>query len=143
MAKMHLLRHTTAGIDPTGQVPVAPDKQRQSMLKMLTADYCGTGQSFTVNGHPLRYMDRAGIYTANPVDVSDLPNLEAIWGPQGAVCINKPRMVPLLDVETACGRLNNPFPSCTSMAGNWPIYGSVVSGNPPPRPRPRPILPFP
>lgn len=53
VAKMHLLRHTLAGADPPGNVPTVP--QRQAMLKMLTADYCGTGRPFTNQGVPLLY----------------------------------------------------------------------------------------
>lgn len=52
VAKLHLLRHTLAGLESSTDVPVP---RRQAMLKMLSADYCGTGRPFTEQGVPLLY----------------------------------------------------------------------------------------
>jgi hypothetical protein len=34
--------------------------ERQATLRMITADYCGTGHSFTVNGTQVAWRDAAG-----------------------------------------------------------------------------------
>lgn len=64
--------------------------ERQAFLKMLTGDYCGTGQSFTVPGQPLEWTDWRG----HTQYVSPLPELqlEARWNPNGATCLNTPRV---------------------------------------------------
>lgn len=58
----------------------------QAAVRMIRADYCGTGASHTVNGNPIDVSDKWNIQqpgTAWPV--------EAKWGPDGAVCLNTPR----------------------------------------------------
>lgn len=58
----------------------------QAAVRMIRADYCGTGVTHTVNGNPIDVSDRWGIQvpgTTWPV--------EAKWGPSGAVCLNTPR----------------------------------------------------
>ena len=94
-AKMHLLRHTTAGSDPSHQTTFP---QRTAMLKMITADYCGDGKAWTADGTPLNYADAHSPpwYTTqdfNPTNL-DYKKVEAIWGPDGALCLNVPRRVP-------------------------------------------------
>jgi len=125
-AKLHLLRHTEAGSDATHQTTVL---QRQAMLKMLTADYCGRGTSFTVDGHPLKYMDATGWYTFDPRQVR---SMESIWSPWGAVCLDTPRregIVPTIrtDIARECGALP---PSCGARFASWTTYGHVLSANP-------------
>ncbi|WAS93909.1 ADYC domain-containing protein [Nannocystis punicea] len=58
----------------------------QAAVRMIRADYCGTGVTHTVNGNPIDVSDKWSIQvpgTAWPV--------EAKWGPDGAVCLNTPR----------------------------------------------------
>jgi hypothetical protein len=64
--------------------------ERQTFLKMLTADYCGTGAPFTISGQPLQWADWRGYtnYVASPANLE----LEARWGPSGAFCLNTPRV---------------------------------------------------
>jgi hypothetical protein len=87
LAKLQLTGHTKAAYRDAGFVTSTAD--RQTMLKMLTADYCGTGNSFTVSGQPLRWTDDAGTMTLSP---GFGKVLEARWTPNGAVCINTPRV---------------------------------------------------
>lgn len=52
---------------------------------MVRADYCGNGQAHTVSGTPIHVLDKLGIQTQSP----DTPyDVEAEWGPNGAVCLN-------------------------------------------------------
>jgi hypothetical protein len=132
-AKMHLLRHTQASSIP-GKYETTVD-QRQTMLKMLTDDICGTGKTFTVDGENVRYMDRGGWHPFTPRDIS---TVEAIWGPQGAFCLDEPRrlkeMGPDLwkEIDAECPRPK----SCRKQGydmSNWTTrspsaYG--ISGNP-------------
>ena len=103
VAKMHLLRHTFAGTDPGA--PAATVGQRQAVLKMLTGDYCGTGAAFTETGHRLLYSyyqpgwDRTQPVPFQPWNALEAPptppparSLDAIWGPDGAVCVDEARL---------------------------------------------------
>ena len=80
-AKMHLLRHTRAGsYDVYGGSFDTTVKERQTMLKMLTADYCGKGHAFTRDGQPLQYRD------AHPWSIAFTPGQnEALWSAEGAL----------------------------------------------------------
>lgn len=71
---------------------------------MITGDYCGTGHSFTASGMHVAWRNN---------DSSVLPPfkenlLEAKWGPEGALCLNKPRYADLDEVLTLCPDL----PAC-------------------------------
>lgn len=119
-AKMHLTRHTRAGsINDVGR-PVYPTSvsHRQAMLKMFTADYCGTGRSFTVDGFPLTYSDGRTEFAR----WSEATGLEAVWKARGAICLNTPRRGPEVAAEIAahCGTI----PRCDSFP--WiPSYGAL------------------
>ena len=163
-AKMHLLNQTRAGVlyqypDP---VPARSTTiaQRQAVLKMLTADYYGNGQSFTVNGRPLLYTDSEGWFPFRDwvtVDVEDqgaIASIEAVWGPDGAVCLDTPRMASIDDVTRYRDDYlpsHPPIPRCTpalptfaspwlrahleqmarqNLAQTWRQLGYVLSVNP-------------
>lgn len=99
LAKLHFLRHTRR---VGGKFQTAAD--RQTILKMLTADYCGTGTSYTVNGHPLRYWDGAhglGGTTFPTLTDTERDQVEAVWTPDGAACLNNPRHVQRSEVPCA------------------------------------------
>jgi hypothetical protein len=130
MAKLHLTRHTWAS-NYSGAYPTDLG-QRTAMLKMITADYCGTGFSFTVDGHPLRWMDsttwpRPAINVDTTVPPKDIVSVEAIWGPTGAVCLDVPRLYNRAYVMQQCA----PLP-CGDVRSDWRSRGHVISGNPPP-----------
>ena len=91
LAKLHLVGHTQGAQNQTANDAnrfVTTLGERQTFLKMITADYCGVGDAFTVAGQPLEYADAKGWLK--------LPNpgiaLEARWNENGAVCLNTPRI---------------------------------------------------
>jgi hypothetical protein len=96
ISKLHLLRHTSASqIDPANPADPQPDK-RTTMLRLLTADYCGNGTSFTQNGLALRFNFDSSIYSLTKLSeygMDDAESLEALWTPQGALCIGTPRLL--------------------------------------------------
>jgi hypothetical protein len=86
LAKMHLTGHTRAA---AAYGFVTTVDERQTMLKMLSADYCGDGTPFTVAGMPLQWADDHGW-----MHVSDQTSatIEARWNAKGATCLMKPRV---------------------------------------------------
>ena len=85
LAKLELTAHTESahrhGFDLT------TIDQRTTMLKMLVADYTGTGMPFTIAGMPLSWADDKGWMTQSP----NITKLEAAWTPSGAACLEAPR----------------------------------------------------
>ena len=90
VAKMHLFRYSEAGT-PLNQLPTT-QLERQALLKAITGDECGTGHSFTHDGHQVGYMDRRG--WVHPFDVNgpDIESVESLWTAQGARCLDEPRL---------------------------------------------------
>jgi hypothetical protein len=88
LAKMALTGHTEAAhVAGTFTTTLA---ERQTMLKMLAADYCGDGTAFTVAGQPLNWAD-----DHNTMKFISLPAqlvLESRWTATGAACLNQPRV---------------------------------------------------
>jgi hypothetical protein len=130
VAKLHLLRHTKAGT----HIPyVTTIPERQAMLRMLRADYCGNGGSYTEDGTPLRYADR---YHWHP-DGIDLTQswqralVEAVWDHNGAVCLDLPRLVDPSTISCPV-----PRPHCPADLSGWTSFGHVVSTLPFPDPPP-------
>lgn len=89
VAKLHLTRNTLAS--ETASVPAASHAKRQATLKLLVADYCGTGRSFTVPGQPLEWKGQPG--DARDSYFTTPATLEARWNRNGATCVSVPRMV--------------------------------------------------
>lgn len=58
----------------------------QAAVRMIRADYCGTGEHHTSNGNPIDIADNLGIQSFD-----SSWNVEAAWGVNGAVCLNTPR----------------------------------------------------
>jgi hypothetical protein len=176
-AKMHLMRHTNAGawteatwtrgrplVDEHAPYATTPE-QRQSMLKMFTADYCGTGHVFTVNGQPLRYRD-AGHWYPNTSTIAPLDprgadarhpfvgTIEAAWDQNGALCLDTPRRFSIDDVRRDCEAVHRTLPPpCGGSVGvlHWddpvgfvdpahPVFHAhVISANPPCAASPRAV----
>ena len=97
LAKLELTGHTEvaklAGFSTTVS-------QRQTMLKLLAADYCGTGRPFTVGGQRLEWKDAEGTMK---LPLFARTQVEARWTSQGAACLQVPRVVahptPASDAE--------------------------------------------
>jgi len=115
IAKLYLTRHTQAS-----QHILTTPGERQSMLKMFTADVCGDGTSFTVPGQPLLWADAKGITTF----ASPAAKIEAIWNESGAVCLNTPRQPKVAPAIAA----RCPRPSCgeaTSPTGRGHVISAI------------------
>jgi hypothetical protein len=88
LAKMALTGHTEAARDAGTFATTL--SERQTMLKMLVADYCGDGTPFTVAGQPLNWRDDHG--TMKLVAAPAQLVLESRWTDGGAACLDKPRV---------------------------------------------------
>jgi len=111
-AKMRLLNYGPQS-DFDGLGHPATVSQRQATLKMLTADYCGTGTSYTANGTPLQYEDAEGTVTFSGTRGA----VESVWTAQGALCLDTTRIA---GPTVACSR-----PSCANFDitdGVWASY---------------------
>lgn len=77
----------------------------ETAVRVVRADYCGTGDSFTKPGQAIQLRDIFG--------VSDFPSpnkpTEAIWGDSGAFCVGEPRLTSdwptYTEVQKACEQL--------------------------------------
>lgn len=89
IAKLRLLRKTTS--NGTGSWAA-----RQTALKMLTADYCGTGANFTRVGTAITWKDDENVVgdyvLSNPGFAVYPSQVEARWNEYGATCLNTPRL---------------------------------------------------
>lgn len=83
---------------------VGTDERFTGAVRMVRADYCGTGDSFTEVGQAVSVTD---IWHINSL-VQNLPR-EALWDENGAACVYRPRLdasgVTLEKVEDACQEL--------------------------------------
>lgn len=121
-------------------------QQQQTALKVITADYCKLGKSFTVAGEPL-YWKTANGYMA----FAGVPQtFEARWNQDGPVCLDYPR---LLESDLQAAKDNFPDagdgtpgvivkmletcpdslpPACNALPGAFDFAGAyAVSANPP------------
>lgn len=94
LAKMKFMGH-----DPNDQYD-SSWQQRQAALKMITADYCGKGLSFTAVGQPLAWIDERGNFPEHLLPSVD--GVEARWSEDGALCLDTPRLVPREEVDDWC-----------------------------------------
>jgi hypothetical protein len=152
-AKLHLMRHTNAGawtastwspeLDVrSNSAPFHTDPlQRQAMLKMFAADYCGTGDAFTVDGQPLLYDDSRHWFAPASIGVSAVhvaadgtlapsgSTMEALWTDHGAVCVSRPRRADPRTVPCLGGAAGRPM--CTpDLMRSWDTRFHVISVNP-------------
>jgi hypothetical protein len=130
LAKMKLL-----GNDPeytnTATTAQTTPAQRQATLKMITADYCGSGVSFTTIGEPLRWYNRSGSATPDP-SLPPALSSEAIWTESGALCLDVPRRQDdepdiAAAIAAECGA---PLPSCAGYLNDWQQHGEWRTENP-------------
>lgn len=89
LAKLAINTHTYAAKVAYGFATTTDE--RQAFLKMLTADYCGKGRTFTISGQRVQWRDAHGYtqYASDPVNLE----LEARWGANGATCLDTPRLI--------------------------------------------------
>lgn len=65
---------------------VTSGTERTAMMESVRADYCHTGHSYTHAGVWLEWANDQAWLTNDGA-----PNLEAVWGGNGALCLNDPR----------------------------------------------------
>jgi hypothetical protein len=85
-------------------------------VRMVRADYCGDGTPHTVPGVAIEMFDSAGVHARR--ETGHLA-FEALWGPDGAVCLARTRRpeFPLADTLRQCPRLAEVTPvDCTAPA---------------------------
>jgi hypothetical protein len=139
-AKLHATRHTTAGSDLEHS---SSREERQAMLKMYTAAYCGTGRSFTTIGEELAWQNAAGwnggdLHWQDDI-VEPPPSWESVWTQDGAICLDAAR----LDEQVAgqkdlvleeCDNAAHDLPDCSDMSwfpDDWQSApGLLVSADP-------------
>jgi hypothetical protein len=112
-AKMSLLGYGPHAEFTDASTPASVG-QRQATLKMITADYCGDGESYTEDGTPLEWENQGGTVVPD----GEVGALEAIWTEDGAACLDVPRVVEI--GEVACS-----LPSCDELSlddGEWATY---------------------
>jgi hypothetical protein len=67
---------------------ISMDSLHQACVRAVRADYCGNGDSLTLEGKTVNFYDTVGILK----DTENWP-FEAAWTPTGASCINSTRLL--------------------------------------------------
>lgn len=133
-AKMLLTRHTEVGQPPGVSLDLF---ERQAMLRAFTAAVCPGSDAFTAKGEGLEVADRKGVMHG----AIDLARVEALWGPDGAVCLGEQRLVhsdsmPQQEADRILAEIPVQCPSvppCSSIRDfplGWEQHGMVLSTNP-------------
>ena len=108
-------------------------EERQAVLRSIVNDACGLNLSFTETGTALAWHNGA-TFLSKPVawQLEDM-EVESIWQPDGAVCINASRQPPgeidpadLID-EHCAELLENPCPDSEEAIENLAAYGAIVT----------------
>jgi len=134
LAKLHLTGRTQAAQQSVGFTTSLGE--RQAMLKMLTADYCGGGTPFTVGGQKLEWKDDQGTMTLPSIPLE----LESRWNAQGALCLNTPRVTAnptpqseeefghkvSLQIAAECSRVHHQLPTCGFIPGPYNLSSHNV-----------------
>ena len=109
------------GYDPNDTYPLDGMLDRQAGFKMLTADFCGTGFSYTHVGQNLEWQDPYDYFWDAPLFSQAK---EAEWTENGATCLSHPR-----DPQFDLRRVNNDctLPLCQPDDTPTPSPGIFVS----------------
>jgi hypothetical protein len=113
--KLHLLRHTAASA--SAGVTTTVD-QRQAILRLLAADYCGAGHPFTVDGMPIELGFATSLYDvtlASGYRLSGKDSTDAYWSQSGASCIGVPRLARAMSASDAAAFLDTILAVCPSL----------------------------
>lgn len=133
-SKLHFMRHTHAGQTRMHRTAIA---DRQALLKLFTADYCGVGRPFTETGQDLVYMDRFGWYPqpAPPFDDETKITMEAYFTSKGATCLTEARRERIdpwirAEIDRVCNLAGRPLLPCTRPAPGDPLRYTTGNWNP-------------
>ena len=66
------------------------DEYHEACTRLKRADYCGDGVHHTENGHLIDIYDDLSIQSPATIGLWEV---EAMWGPDGALCANSPRIL--------------------------------------------------
>ncbi len=106
--------------------PVSLADYHEACTRMIRADYCGDGTSFTKDGTLIDMGDGVGVQSFETVSRPSFA-FEAVWGPNGATCVSKTRY-PLTQVPSCLAdRLAD---SCDDMVAATERSGGVVLSKP-------------
>lgn len=72
----------------------------EACVRMVRADYGGTGESATRDGTRIEFCDRAGIHGCPEAD----GRLEAVWSAAGAICVAQTRISELAALDQLAAR---------------------------------------
>jgi hypothetical protein len=109
-----------------GYAPWLTDAEMHaSCTRMARADYCGKGTPWTMDGTSINMYDLLGIQTVAPGSGMEF---EAAWGPQGAICVSRPRY----EIEDTSGRRVLPacfatLPRCKSLDDAVPLGAMLAN----------------
>lgn len=103
------------------------DLLHQSCTRLLRADYCGDGRSFTQDGTQISINDTVGI---NPDDGANW-NLEAEWTPSGARCVVRSRR-PEIPLPACAKRRTSKTCGATNPDGTLKSGAKLWNAVPPP-----------
>ena len=103
--------------DPSTLSPGDVRENFETVTRMIRADYCGDGQSWTAPGTGVQVFD-VFAHTPATSHITDYgtmrPGVEAVWAPGGAVCLDDERVSGL---RPACG--------LTPCGRKWPAFGML------------------
>ena len=78
----------------------------EAMVRMVRADYCGDGESWTTPGQAITIEDVWGVNTF----AASAGATEGIWGPDGLLCLDTPRYASVDPATVICDGV--PVPTC-------------------------------
>lgn len=103
----------------TAVTPGSPVDLSQATLNMWTAKYCPADPTrYTRLGQRVSWDDK---WSSAKLGLTS--SYEAIWTPEGAACLDVPRMVER--EEVLCE-----LPTCKEMVDDWDTHGHLISANP-------------
>lgn len=106
---------------------------RQAAYKMIMADYCGTGTSFTLQGEAVLWANDRGSIS---FDQHLADSLEAVWTEDGAACLSTPRLADTAPFIADMIAAECYLPACDELLDgglspdSWSQHGSWITYNP-------------
>lgn len=98
----------------------------QSCTRLVRADYCGDGTPHTADGTAVDVFDSLGVQQSDPT-ATDLV-FEAGWGPEGAVCVSRPRYEEIAsDGELVTPSCWDALPTCDDVTVAYSMGAKIVN----------------
>jgi hypothetical protein len=110
-----------SAVQKISQQPESLVMAHATCIQMKRAAYCG-GESYTTDGTPIykqhRYDSAQATFVEPPAAWSKMQNLEAVWTPDGAACLNPAHVrVPPAPRKPFAGCKNKQLPLCPPSPG--------------------------